>query len=26
VLTIIAIAYYASDALLRNWKGTGFRS
>jgi choline dehydrogenase-like flavoprotein len=26
VLTIMAIAYYASDALVRNWKGTGFRS
>ena len=25
-LTIMAIAYYASDALVRNWKGTGFRS
>jgi choline dehydrogenase-like flavoprotein len=25
-LTIMAIAYYASDSLLRNWKGTGFRS
>ena len=26
VLTIMAIAYYASAALLRGWKGTGFRS
>ena len=26
VLTIMAIAYYASDALLRNWKGAGLRS
>ena len=26
VLTIMALAYYASDALLRNWKGTGLRS
>jgi choline dehydrogenase-like flavoprotein len=26
VLTIMAIAYFASDALVRNWKGTGFRS
>jgi choline dehydrogenase-like flavoprotein len=25
-LTIMAIAYYASNALLGNWKGTGFRS
>jgi choline dehydrogenase-like flavoprotein len=25
-LTIMAIAYFASDALVRNWKGTGFRS
>ncbi len=25
-LTIMAIAYYASDALLRGWKGTGFKS
>ena len=25
-LTIMAIAYYASQALDRNWKGTGFRS
>jgi choline dehydrogenase-like flavoprotein len=25
-LTIMAVAYYASDALVRNWKGTGFRS
>jgi choline dehydrogenase-like flavoprotein len=25
-LTIMAIAYLASDALVRNWKGTGFRS
>ncbi len=25
-LTIMAIAYYASDALVRNWKGTQFRS
>jgi choline dehydrogenase-like flavoprotein len=25
-LTIMAIAYYASEALIRNWKGTGFRS
>jgi len=25
-LTIMAIAYYASDALVRNWKGTRFRS
>jgi choline dehydrogenase-like flavoprotein len=26
VLTIMAIAYFASDRLVRNWKGTGFRS
>jgi choline dehydrogenase-like flavoprotein len=26
VLTIMAIAYYASASLVRNWKGTGFRS
>ena len=26
VLTIMAIAYFASDALVNNWKGTGFRS
>ena len=26
VLTIMAIAYFASDALLRSWKGTSFRS
>ena len=26
VLTIMAMAYYASDALLRNWKGTGLRA
>jgi choline dehydrogenase-like flavoprotein len=26
VLTIMAIAYYASDALVHNWKGTGLRS
>ncbi len=26
VLTIMAVAYYASDALVRNWKGTGLRS
>jgi choline dehydrogenase-like flavoprotein len=26
VLTIMAIAYFASDALVRGWKGTGFRS
>ena len=25
-LTIMAVAYYASHALVRNWKGTGFRS
>jgi choline dehydrogenase-like flavoprotein len=25
-LTIMAIAYYASAELVRNWKGTGFRS
>jgi len=25
-LTIMAVAYYASDALVRNWKGTRFRS
>ncbi|MGA2170796.1 MAG: GMC oxidoreductase, partial [Terracidiphilus sp.] len=25
-LTIMAVAYFASDALVRNWKGTGFRS
>jgi len=25
-LTIMAIAYYASDALVRNWKGTRYRS
>lgn len=25
-LTIMAIAYYASDSLLRGWKSTGFRS
>jgi choline dehydrogenase-like flavoprotein len=26
VLTIMAVAYYASAALVRNWKGTRFRS
>jgi choline dehydrogenase-like flavoprotein len=26
VLTIMAVAYYASDALVRNWHGTRFRS
>jgi choline dehydrogenase-like flavoprotein len=26
VLTIMAVAYMASEALVRNWKGTGFRS
>ena len=26
VLTIMAVAYLASDALVHNWKGTGFRS
>ncbi len=26
VLTIMAIAYYASASLIRNWKGTAFRS
>jgi choline dehydrogenase-like flavoprotein len=26
VLTIMAVAYHASDALVRNWKGTRFRS
>ena len=26
VLTIMAIAYFASEGLVRNWKGTGFRS
>ncbi len=26
VLTIMAVAYFASDALVRNWRGTGFRS
>jgi choline dehydrogenase-like flavoprotein len=25
-LTIMAVAYFASDALVHNWKGTGFRS
>ncbi len=25
-LTIMAVAYYASEALVRNWKGTGLRS
>jgi choline dehydrogenase-like flavoprotein len=25
-LTIMAIAYYASDALVKGWKGTGYRS
>ena len=25
-LTIMAVAYFASDALVRNWKGTKFRS
>ncbi len=25
-LTIMAVAFYASDALVRNWKGTRFRS
>ncbi|MDR3753262.1 MAG: GMC family oxidoreductase [Terracidiphilus sp.] len=25
-LTIMAVAYYASASLVRNWKGTGFRS
>jgi len=24
-LTIMAVAYFASEALVRNWKGTGFR-
>ncbi len=24
-LTIMAVAYFASDALVKNWKGTGFR-
>ncbi len=26
VLTIMAVAYYASSSLVRNWKGTGFKS
>ena len=26
VLTIMALAYYASSALVSNWKGTAFRS
>jgi choline dehydrogenase-like flavoprotein len=26
VLTIMAVAYFASNALVHNWKGTGFRS
>jgi choline dehydrogenase-like flavoprotein len=26
VLTIMAIAYFASDALVQQWKGTGFKS
>ena len=26
VLTIMAVAYYASASLVRNWKGTAFRS
>ena len=26
VLTIMAIAYYASASLVHEWKGTGFRS
>lgn len=26
VLTIMAVAYYASAGIVRNWKGTGFRS
>jgi len=26
VLTIMAVAFYASKALVNNWKGTGFRS
>jgi choline dehydrogenase-like flavoprotein len=25
-LTIMAVAYFASNELVRNWKGTGFRS
>jgi hypothetical protein len=25
-LTIMAVAYFASAALVGNWKGTGFRS
>ena len=25
-LTIMAIAYYASDALVKGWKGGGYRS
>jgi choline dehydrogenase-like flavoprotein len=25
-LTVMAVAYYASASLVRNWKGTGFRS
>jgi choline dehydrogenase-like flavoprotein len=25
-LTIMAIAYFASDSLVRNWNATGFRS
>jgi choline dehydrogenase-like flavoprotein len=25
-LTIMAIAFFASDSLVRTWKGTGFRS
>jgi len=26
VLTIMAIAYFASNALVQQWKGTGFKS
>jgi choline dehydrogenase-like flavoprotein len=26
VLTILAIAYMASESLVRNWKGTGLKS
>jgi hypothetical protein len=26
VLTIMALAYFASDLLLSAWKGTGFKS
>ena len=25
-LTIMAVAFFASQSLVRNWKGTGFRS